>query len=97
MRVNGGFPYITVNDGDYLKNGELYLKHWFGDSELDMKYLEKVLPHVHYLWGRTVHIENVLEGKGILFSYDGKSVSRKYVWFGKESRTVGFPFLWSLI
>jgi stage V sporulation protein R len=23
MRVNGGFPYITVNDGDYLKNGEL--------------------------------------------------------------------------
>ena len=26
MRVNGGFPYITVNDGDYLRNGELYLK-----------------------------------------------------------------------
>ena len=79
MRVNGGFPYITVNDGDYLKNGELYLKHWFEDIELDVKYLEKVLPHVHYLWGRTVHIETVLEGKGILFSYDGKSVSRKYV------------------
>ena len=82
MRVNGGFPYITVNDGDYLKNGELYLKHWFEDIELDVKYLEKVLPHVHYLWGRTVHIETVLEGKGILFSYDGKSISRKYVWDG---------------
>ena len=27
MRVNGGFPNITVNDGDYLRNGELYLKH----------------------------------------------------------------------
>ena len=79
MRVNGGFPYITVNDGDYLKNRELYLKHWFEDIELDVKYLEKVLPHVHYLWGRKVHIETVLEGKGILFSYDGKSVSRKYV------------------
>ncbi|OCA88617.1 MULTISPECIES: SpoVR family protein [unclassified Bacillus (in: firmicutes)] len=79
MRVNGGFPYITVNDGDYLKNGELYLKHWFEDIELDVKYLEKVLPHMHYLWGRTVHMETVLEGKGILFSYDGKSVSRKYV------------------
>ena len=23
MRVNGGFSYITVNDGDYLRNGEL--------------------------------------------------------------------------
>ena len=79
MRVNGGFPYITVIDGDYLKNGELYLKHWFEDIELDVKYLEKVLPHLNYLWGRTVHIETVLEGKEIVFSYDGKSVNRKYL------------------
>jgi stage V sporulation protein R len=79
MRVNGGFPYITVIDGDYLKNGELYLKHWFEDIELDVKYLEKVLPHLNYLWGRTVHIETVLEGKEIMFSYDGKSVNRKYL------------------
>ena len=33
-RVNGGFPYITVNDGDYLKNGELYMKHWYEGIEL---------------------------------------------------------------
>lgn len=79
MRVNGGFPYITVNDGDYLKNGELYLKHWFEDIELDVKYLEKVLPHLYYLWGRTVHIETMLEGKEIVFNYDGKSVNRKYL------------------
>ena len=51
---------MRVNDGDYLKNGELYLKHWFEDIELDVKYLEWVLPHVHYLWGRTVHVETVL-------------------------------------
>ncbi|MGM0876815.1 MAG: SpoVR family protein [Bacillota bacterium] len=79
MRVNGGFPYITVNDGDYLKNNELYLKHWFEDIELDLKYLEKVLPYVHQLWGRPVHMESVLEDKPVLFSYDGKSVSRKYL------------------
>lgn len=24
-RVNGGFPYLVVKDGDYLHNGELYL------------------------------------------------------------------------
>ncbi len=41
MRVNGGFPYITVNDGDYMRNGELYLKHWYEGIELDLKYLEK--------------------------------------------------------
>ncbi len=79
MRVNGGFPYITVNDGDYLKNNELYLKHWFEDIELDLKYLEKVLPYVYQLWGRPVHMESVLEGKSVLFSYDGKSVSRRYL------------------
>ncbi|MFJ7975888.1 SpoVR family protein [Peribacillus sp. JNUCC 23] len=79
MRVNGGFPYITVNDGDYLRNGELYLKHWYEDIELDLKYLEKVLPYIHQLWGRPVHLESVMEKKEVLFSYDGKGVHRKYL------------------
>jgi len=79
MRVNGGFPYITVNDGDYLKNGELYLKHWFEDIELDVKYLEKVLPYIYQLWGRNVHMETIIENKPVVFSYDGKSVHRKYI------------------
>ncbi|MTH53418.1 stage V sporulation protein R [Bacillus mangrovi] len=79
MRVNGGFPYLTVNDGDYMKNNELYLKHWYEDIELDLKYLEKVLPYVHQLWGRPVHMESMLEGKRVLFTYDGKNVHRKYL------------------
>ncbi|WP_066295106.1 SpoVR family protein [Bacillus sp. FJAT-29937] len=79
MRVNGGFPYLTVNDGDYLKNGELYLKHWFEGIELDLKYLEKVLPYVQQLWGRSVHIETIVEGKNMLFTYDGKGIHRKYL------------------
>ncbi|MFC0272157.1 SpoVR family protein [Metabacillus herbersteinensis] len=79
MRVNGGFPYITVNDGDYQKNNELYLMHWYEGIELDLKYLEKVLPYVHQLWGRTVHMESILEGKAVLFTYDGKSLHRRYL------------------
>ncbi len=79
MRVNGGFPYLTVNDGDYMKNGELYLKHWFEGIELDVKYLEKVLPYIQQLWGRPVHMESVVENKTVLFTYDGKAMSRKYV------------------
>lgn len=79
MRVNGGFPFLTVNDGDYLKNGELYVKHSFEGIELDLKYLEKVLPYIQQLWGRTVHIETVVEGKNMLFSYDGKNIHRKYL------------------
>ena len=79
MRINGGFPYITVNDGDYLKNGELYLKHHYEGIELDLKYLEKVLPYIYQLWGRNVHLETVVEEKPILFYYDGRSVQRRYI------------------
>lgn len=79
MRVNGGFPYLTVNDGDYLKNGELYIKHSYEDIELDVKYLEKVLPYINQLWGRPVHMETKIEEKPVLFTYDGKSMHRKYL------------------
>jgi len=79
MRVNGGFPYICVHDGDYMRNGELYLKHHYEGIELDIKYLEKVLPYIYQLWGRKVHLETVVENKPITFSYDGKSVQRKYL------------------
>lgn len=79
MRVNGGFPYLTVEDGDYLKNNELYIKHWYEGIELDLKYLEKVLPYLHQLWGRSVHVETVLEDKPVMFSYDGKAVHRRYL------------------
>lgn len=79
MRTNGGYPYITVNDGDYLKNGELYLKHEYEGIELDVKYLEKVLPYLYQLWGRPTHLETQIEGKAILYSYDSKNIHRKYL------------------
>jgi stage V sporulation protein R len=78
-RTSGGFPYIMVEDGDYLKNGELYLKHYFEGIELDLKYLEKVMPHIYTLWGRSVNLETTLENKRVLFTHDGKTVHRKYV------------------
>ncbi|AXH98801.1 stage V sporulation protein R [Sporosarcina sp. PTS2304] len=77
MRVNGGFPYIVVEDGDYMRNGELYLVHRYEDTELDLPYLEHVLPHIHHLWGRIVHLETVLENKPLIFSYDGHKVFRR--------------------
>jgi len=79
MRVNGGFPYITVNDGDHLRNGELLLKHHYEGIELDIKYLEKVLPYIYKLWGRSVHLETVVEEKPIVFIYDGRNVQRRYL------------------
>jgi stage V sporulation protein R len=76
MRVNGGFPYIVVEDGDYSRTGELYLKHGYEGMELDPHYLENVLPYIYQLWGRAVFLETYVEEKPTLYSYDGKKVSR---------------------
>ena len=79
QRVNGGFPYIVVEDGDYIRNGELYLVHKFEETELDVPYLESVLPYVHQLWGRIVHLETYVDNKLVVFSYDGKKVHKRFV------------------
>ncbi|RPF52198.1 SpoVR family protein [Aquisalibacillus elongatus] len=78
-RINGSFPYIMVEDGDYLHQGELYLKHHYDGIELDVKYIEKTLPYVYYLWGRPVHLETIVEDEPALFSYSGKKVHRKFL------------------
>ncbi|TQS74937.1 SpoVR family protein [Ornithinibacillus gellani] len=78
-RVNGGFPYITVENGDYLRNGELYLVHSFEGMELDIHYLEKVLPYIHQLWGRVVHLETEMNGRMIVYSCDGDQVTKRHV------------------
>jgi len=76
-RVNGGFPYIYVEDGDYLNNGELYLVHSYEGIELDLPYLENVLMYIFQLWGRFVHLETYVDEKKILFSYDGEKHSKR--------------------
>ncbi len=79
MRVNGGFPYITVVDGDYNRNGELYLMHHYEEVELDLPYLEHVLPYIYDLWGRPVHIETIVEERTVRFSCYGEEVRKKFL------------------
>jgi stage V sporulation protein R len=79
MRVNGGFPYIVVENGDYLRNGELYLVHKYEGTELDLKYLESVLPYIYQLWGRIVHLETYVENLQVVYSFDKNKVYRRYV------------------
>jgi stage V sporulation protein R len=78
-RINGGFPYLTVENGNYLNLGELYLKHSYEGMELDLKYIEKTLPYVFQLWGKSVHLETVVEEKPVVFTYDGKKHHRRFL------------------
>ncbi|HEY3280688.1 MAG TPA: SpoVR family protein [Armatimonadota bacterium] len=77
--TNFGYPYLVVEDGDYRRNRELYLKHYFEGRELDLNYAKHALHHVYTLWGRTVHLETVVEGQTILLSYDGEADSMAHL------------------
>lgn len=77
QRTNGGYPYIVVKDGDYNQNRELYLLHKYEGTELDLKYLYHTLPNVYQLWGRNVHMETIVQGKPMLFSYDGEGMKER--------------------
>ncbi len=79
QRVNGGYPYLVVEDGDFGRNGELLIGHRYEGTELDVKYIEKTLPYVHQLWGKNVHLRTILEGREVLFTYDGKKNTRKFI------------------
>ncbi|TYO97921.1 SpoVR family protein [Desulfallas thermosapovorans] len=76
---NCGFPYIVVEDGDFGKRGEIYLKHVHEGTDLDIYYLERTLPHVYKVWGRAVHLETVVDGKRVVFTYNGEKTSKKFI------------------
>lgn len=75
--TNFGVPYIVVEDGDYRRNRELYLRHCFEGQELDIPWAEKTLRHVYRLWKRTVHLETVIDGERTVLAYDGSDHSRR--------------------
>lgn len=62
-RIYGGHPVILVEDGDYNRNRELYLRHSYEGRELDLKYAQRTLENVYRLWGRPVHLETVVDGE----------------------------------
>ncbi len=70
--TNFGFPYLQVEDGDYNGNRELYLKHCYEGTELDMRYARKALEHVYTLWGRPVHLETTADEETTVLHYNGE-------------------------
>ncbi len=68
--TNFGAPVIRVEDGDYNRHRELYLKHYFDGKELDRDYTARTLKNIHFLWGRPVHLETIVEDEPLLYTYD---------------------------
>jgi stage V sporulation protein R len=79
-----GIPLMSVQDGNYNGNKELYLRHHFMNYELDPKMESGAMEHVWSAWGKPVHLETVeitkrddqgrpQKSKSILHTYDGKT------------------------
>jgi stage V sporulation protein R len=75
--TNFGNPYIVVEDGDYHRGRELYLRHVFEGQEIDIDYAERTLQYVYQIWRRPVHVESVLNGKGVVLTYDGERNTKR--------------------
>jgi stage V sporulation protein R len=69
--TNFGFPYLQVEDGDYNGNRELYIKHRYEGTELEMRYARKAREHVHALWGRPVHLETIIDDESSVLHFNG--------------------------
>ncbi|MHB1405991.1 MAG: SpoVR family protein [Desulfitobacteriaceae bacterium] len=76
--VHGGNPTIVAVERDYEEKGELLLRHRHEGLDLDIVYLEKTLSLVQYLWGKSAHLETILDGKKVIFDCQHGSVSRRY-------------------
>lgn len=78
-RVNGGFPYLVVENCDYEGSGALYLKHSYEGIELEVKDVERTLPSVYHLWRKPVYLETVIDQKQVWFAFDGTKHLRKFL------------------
>ena len=75
--TNFGNPYIVVEDGDYRRGRELYLRHAYEGQEIDIDYAERTLQYVFQIWRRPIHVETVLNGKPVLLSFDGERNTKR--------------------
>jgi stage V sporulation protein R len=66
--TNWGQPFIYVTDGNHSNRGELYLRHEWNGVDLQMDYAGETLRNLRRIWGRPVHLESQLEGKGVLMT-----------------------------
>ncbi|WP_244937534.1 hypothetical protein [Brevibacillus brevis] len=53
-------------------------KHHFEGLGAGCQIRKKTLPYIYTLWGKSVHLESMVEDRQVLFTYDGKKVHRRF-------------------
>ena len=70
--TNMGQPIIELVDANHRNRSELYLRHLWEGTDLREDFARQTLRALHAIWTRPVHIETGVEGKGVLWSFDGE-------------------------
>ncbi len=72
--TNFGQPIIEVESSNFQNKGELLLKHSHQGVDLDFKMASETMRNVFALWKRPINILTVVEGKEIIYHFDGKDL-----------------------
>ncbi len=75
--TNMGQPIIELVDANHRNRGELYLVHRWEGTDLREDFARQTLRALHAIWTRPTHIETAVEGKAILWSFDGSEETSK--------------------
>jgi len=70
--TNMGQPIVELVDANHRNRSELYLRHLWEGTDLREDFARQTLRALHAIWTRPVHIETGVEGKGVLWSFDGE-------------------------
>ncbi|HET6922254.1 MAG TPA: SpoVR family protein [Anaeromyxobacteraceae bacterium] len=77
--TNVGQPVIAVDDGNFENRGELLLVHRHDGVDLKLDHARDTLKHLQSLWRRPVNLATKVEGRGVLFRFDGKDHAEKRI------------------
>jgi stage V sporulation protein R len=77
--TNFGQPVVAVQDGNFENRGELLLVHRHDGVDLKLDYARDTLKNLQSLWRRPVNLATKVEGRGVLFRFDGKDHSEKRI------------------
>jgi stage V sporulation protein R len=75
--TNFGQPIVAIQDANHANRGELYLRHQHDGIDLRLDWARDTLANVQAIWSRPVHLETLVKGTPMLFSYDGEKHSEK--------------------
>lgn len=75
--TNFGQPVVAVHDANFGNRGELLLRHEHEGIDLKLDWALDTLSNVQHIWRRPVHLETVVDGIALRFTYDGRKHSEQ--------------------